>query len=123
MPGGGATAAERAEEVARSWRLAAESTHRCDRPAAERALRGAYAAVGLPGPDVLVWADSPLGGLVADLALRHRLARPAGADTPRRLLAGFNARLREHPAGARVRAGCLAALRTAGPGLLAAGPT
>jgi len=115
------TSRERAEEVGRSWRLVAESTQRCDRPAAERAVRRAYVAAGLPEPGVLVWMDSPLGGLVADLALRHRLTDSSTEEGEllRRLLAEFNARLRERPAAvaARIRTDCLDGLRAAGPRL------
>ncbi|MCO1654252.1 DUF6745 domain-containing protein [Pseudonocardia humida] len=131
MPVDGASGAERpaqtAERVVGAWRLIAESTQRCDRRAAERAVRRAYVAVGLPEPGVLVWMDSPLGGLVADLALRYRLADRSTEEGEllRRLLAEFSARLRERPAGvaARIRADCLGGLRAAEPRLRVAAAT
>ena len=47
------------------WTGNALSTERCDRPAAEAAVADAYRAAGLDTPGVVVWADSPLGGLIA----------------------------------------------------------
>ncbi len=55
------------------------STQRCDRPAAEAAVAAAYAAAGLAPPAVVVWMDSPLGGMMAAQLLRHpRPMRPRG---------------------------------------------
>ncbi|GEL17668.1 DUF6745 domain-containing protein [Pseudonocardia asaccharolytica] len=44
------------------WMRVGLSTERCDRPAAEAAVRAAYTAAGLEAPPRMVWADSPLGG-------------------------------------------------------------
>lgn len=41
------------------------STQRVDRPAAEAAVRRAYAAAGLTPPGEVIWADSPVGGIAA----------------------------------------------------------
>src|SRR5262245_8094525 len=43
-----------------------------DRPAAEAAVRRAYAAAGFQPPNVVVWMDSPLGGCLATATL-HQL--------------------------------------------------
>jgi hypothetical protein len=44
------------------------STHPADRGAAERAVTALYEVHGLPAPE-FVWADSPLGGMLAQLDL------------------------------------------------------
>ena len=49
-------------EVRDEWMAAALSTERCDRPAAEAAVRAAYRSAGLTEPARVVWADSPMGG-------------------------------------------------------------
>ncbi len=55
------------------------STQRCDRPAVEAAVSAAYAAAGLVPPAVVVWMDSPLGGMMAAQLFRHpRPLRPRG---------------------------------------------
>ena len=41
------------------------STQRCDRPRAEAAVRTAYRTAGLDEPPLIVWMDSPLGGMFA----------------------------------------------------------
>jgi hypothetical protein len=53
------------------WGRIAVSTQPCDRPAAERAVRAAYRAAGLPAPAVLLWAASPLAGLLLGVLVRH----------------------------------------------------
>jgi uncharacterized protein DUF6745 len=58
------------------WVRAALSTEPCDRPAAEAAVRRAHRAAGLAPPRVVVWMDSPLGGTLAGLVLRHRTEPP-----------------------------------------------
>jgi hypothetical protein len=70
--------------AAEDWARVAVSTEPCDRPAAERAVREAYRAAGLAVPRVLVWADSPLAGLLAGVLLRHhpRHLRPLLPDQP-----------------------------------------
>jgi hypothetical protein len=50
---------------------AALSTERCDRPAAEAAVREAYRTAGLAPPELVVWMDSPLGGVFASGVLRQ----------------------------------------------------
>ncbi|MFC5996911.1 DUF6745 domain-containing protein [Pseudonocardia hispaniensis] len=49
------------------WMRVGVSTERCDRPAAEAAVRAVYTAAGLVAPTWVVWADSPLGGARAVL--------------------------------------------------------
>jgi hypothetical protein len=51
------------------WMRTALSTDRCDRPAAEAAVRAAYRAAGLADPSRVIWMDSPLGGAYAIAAL------------------------------------------------------
>jgi hypothetical protein len=58
------------------WIRSALSTERCDRPAAEDAVRRAYRTAGLVPPEVIVWMDSPLGGTVAQVVLSHHAAPP-----------------------------------------------
>ncbi|MFF5503941.1 DUF6745 domain-containing protein [Streptomyces roseolus] len=59
------------------WRAVAAATGPADRKAAEAGVRLAYAFAGLPAPERVVWADSPLAGveLVAGLADRGRSVR------------------------------------------------
>ncbi|MFE6051290.1 DUF6745 domain-containing protein [Kitasatospora sp. NPDC056446] len=76
-PTGAGTAAGPAEVTAR-WRAAAAATGPGDRAAAERAVRAAYRAAGLPGPAAIRWFDSPLAATEAALELRA-----AGADSVR----------------------------------------
>ncbi|MEV8094141.1 DUF6745 domain-containing protein [Kitasatospora sp. NPDC085879] len=52
------------------WRAAAAATGPADRAAAERAVRAAYRAAGLPEPAEVRWFDSPLAAVRAALALR-----------------------------------------------------
>ncbi|MFJ6378796.1 DUF6745 domain-containing protein [Kitasatospora sp. NPDC092039] len=65
-------------EVTARWRAAAAATGAGDRAAAERAVRAAYRAAGLPGPAAVRWFDSPLAATEAALALRA-----AGAESVR----------------------------------------
>src|SRR4029453_15997614 len=51
------------------WRRAALSTSRANRPAAEAAGRQACLAACLGPPGAFVWMDSPLGGVLASVAL------------------------------------------------------
>lgn len=53
-------------DVQDEWMRVGLSTQRCDRPAAEAAVRAAYRAAGLAEPPLMVWMDSPLGGDSAD---------------------------------------------------------
>lgn len=46
------------------WRGVAAATGAADRPAAEAGIRLAYRTAGLTEPERIVWADSPLAGLV-----------------------------------------------------------
>ena len=55
------------------WMAAGLSTERADRPACEAAVREAYTAAGLPEPALIVWMDSPLGGLYASAVIRQIL--------------------------------------------------
>ncbi|WP_282695914.1 DUF6745 domain-containing protein [Streptomyces sp. CC208A] len=59
------------------WRAVAAATGPADRAAAEAGIRLAYEATGLPAPERVLWADSPLAGveLVAGLADRGRPVR------------------------------------------------
>jgi hypothetical protein len=47
-----------------------------DRPAAEEAVRRVYATAGLTPPPVMIWMDSPLGGLFAAGVLAEAAKRP-----------------------------------------------
>ncbi|MFH8926630.1 DUF6745 domain-containing protein [Streptomyces pristinaespiralis] len=51
------------------WRAIAAATGPADRAAAEEGVRLAYGAAGLPAPDRIIWADSPLSGVNAVRAL------------------------------------------------------
>jgi hypothetical protein len=75
---GGLTERQRADTDALrdEWVRVALSTERCDRPAAEDAVRRAYRAAGLPAPEVVVWMDSPLGGTLAGVVIGHHAAPP-----------------------------------------------
>lgn len=66
-----------AEATAR-WRVAAAATGPGDRAAAERAVRAAYRAAGLPEPAAVRWFGSPLAATEAALELRA-----AGAQSVR----------------------------------------
>ncbi|MEV7773818.1 DUF6745 domain-containing protein [Kitasatospora sp. NPDC086791] len=71
------TTAGPAEATAR-WRAAAAATGAGDRAAAERAVRAAYRAAGLPEPAAVRWFGSPLAAAEAALELRA-----AGAQSVR----------------------------------------
>jgi hypothetical protein len=47
-------------EVRAEWEAVGLATEPADRPRAERAIRAAYVAAGLPPPTVVLWARSPL---------------------------------------------------------------
>ena len=51
--------------VADRWVGAGLSTQRCDRRGAEATVRTAYQTAGLNEPQLMVWMDSPLGGVFA----------------------------------------------------------
>ena len=53
------------------WLKIGLSTERANRSAAENALREAYKEGGLPPPPVIVWVDSPRGGLIAAKLLKE----------------------------------------------------
>jgi hypothetical protein len=74
----GLTVGQYADTVALrdDWLRVALSTERCDRPAAEAAVRQAHRAAGLDAPEVVVWMDSPLGGALASVVLSHHTAPP-----------------------------------------------
>jgi hypothetical protein len=55
------------------WRAVGQSVDACDRPAAEAAVAAAYKAAGLVPPTLVVWMDSPYGGMLAARAIRGRL--------------------------------------------------
>jgi hypothetical protein len=74
--------------VGEEWGRIAVSTEPCDRPAAERAVREAYRAAGLPVPAVLLWAGSPLAGLLVGVLLRHYPDYLRSAPRLRALLEG-----------------------------------
>ncbi|WP_405453580.1 hypothetical protein OG350_35185 [Streptomyces achromogenes] len=50
-------------DVTGQWRAWAASTEPADRRRAEAGVRAAYRAVGLPGPERVVWAGSPCEGV------------------------------------------------------------
>jgi hypothetical protein len=52
------------------WRSAARSTARCDRPAAEEAVRLACLAADVAVPERVVWMDSPAGAVAAVVVLQ-----------------------------------------------------
>ncbi len=62
---------ERVAEVRDQWMTTALSTERCDRPRAEAAVRAAYTAADLPVPPLMIWMDSPVGGVFAKAVLRQ----------------------------------------------------
>ena len=51
--------------VADEWMQAGLSTRRCDRRRAEATVCTAYRTAGLNEPQLIVWMDSPLGGMFA----------------------------------------------------------
>ncbi|MEV7529888.1 DUF6745 domain-containing protein [Streptomyces hydrogenans] len=75
--GDGAMGATGEGDAYERWRRVAAATGPADRAAAEAGIRRAYAAAGLPAPERVLWADSPLAGveLVAELADRGRSVR------------------------------------------------
>jgi hypothetical protein len=105
---------EQARQIRQEWRRHALSTAPADRPAAEEAVRRLYKLDGRPAPR-FVWADSPLGALLAIWGLSddHREAQGAGllADVRRRRplpSAAWRYELtlrRRHPLTARFRRG------------------
>jgi hypothetical protein len=46
------------------------STQRCDRPQAEASVRSAYHTAGLDEPQLIVWMDSPVGGMFAAAVIK-----------------------------------------------------
>jgi hypothetical protein len=88
------------------WRAAGQLVDACDRPAAEAAVAAAYKAAGLVPPSLVVWMDSPYGGMLAARAISGRLSlrqltvllserpgTPAVADVARRALAQLKTQL------------------------------
>ena len=59
------------QRVRDEWMQIGLSTERCNRPAAEAAVRAAYRAAGIEDPQVVVWMDSPLGGMLATAFVRE----------------------------------------------------
>jgi hypothetical protein len=57
-------------EVADQWTQAGLSTQRCDRPRAEDTVRSAYRSAGLNEPRLIVWMDSPVGGMFAAAVIK-----------------------------------------------------
>jgi hypothetical protein len=57
-------------EVADRWLNAGLSTQRCDRPQAEASVRSAYHTAGLDEPQLIVWMDSPVGGMFAAAVIK-----------------------------------------------------
>jgi hypothetical protein len=57
-------------EVADQWVRAGVSTQRCDRPRAEETVRAAYRRAGLNEPQLIVWMDSPVGGMFAAAVIK-----------------------------------------------------
>ncbi|HET7074252.1 MAG TPA: hypothetical protein VFI55_09275 [Mycobacterium sp.] len=57
-------------EVADRWVNAGLSTQRCDRPRAEASVRSAYHTAGLDEPQLIVWMDSPVGGMFAPAVIK-----------------------------------------------------
>ena len=62
---------EHAQRVRDHWMRVGLSTDRCDRPRAEAAVRAAYRAADIPEPQLVVWMDSPLGGVFAAAMIRE----------------------------------------------------
>lgn len=63
------------------WAAVALSTERCDRAAAENAVTQMYRMAGL-GEPVMVWMESPAGGVVAAWLLQH--SGPSPLSIPER---------------------------------------
>lgn len=53
------------------WMQVGLSTERCDRLKAEYLVKSAYRAAGLDEPPIVVWMDSPLGGVLASAMIRN----------------------------------------------------
>ena len=53
------------------WMTVGHSTERCDRERAELAVRRAYTTAGLDEPPLVIWMDSPLGGVYATTFLKQ----------------------------------------------------
>ncbi|MFD4374275.1 DUF6745 domain-containing protein [Streptomyces sp. NPDC058486] len=77
MSDGGVVGGLDGVDVYEKWRRVAAATGPADRTAVEAGIRLAYGSAGLPAPERVVWADSPLAGveLVAGLADRGRSVR------------------------------------------------
>ena len=70
------------------WMQVGLSTERCDRPKAERLVKSAYRAAGLDEPPIVVWTDSPLGGVLASAMIRNPSEKGQLWDQLRGQLAG-----------------------------------
>ena len=70
------------------WMQVGLSTERCDRPKAERLVKSAYRAAGLDEPPIVVWMDSPLGGVLASAMIRNVSEKGQLWDQLRGQLAG-----------------------------------
>jgi hypothetical protein len=57
-----------------AWRTDGRSTQPADRPAAEDAIRLAYACAGFPGPERIVWCESPMGLALTNSIVLNQLA-------------------------------------------------
>ncbi|WP_156525584.1 MULTISPECIES: hypothetical protein [unclassified Gordonia (in: high G+C Gram-positive bacteria)] len=53
------------------WIRVGLSTERCDRLKAEHLVKSAYRVAGLDEPPIVVWMDSPLGGVLASAMIRN----------------------------------------------------
>jgi len=59
------------KRVGDEWHSAGMSTQRCDRARAEDAVRAVYRAAGIDAPKLIIWMDSPAGGILAAAAMRQ----------------------------------------------------
>jgi len=60
------------------WMVRGLATGPCDRPAIEAAMREVYRAAGHEPPGIVIWMDSPLGGVLASAVLRQGRGQLAG---------------------------------------------
>src|SRR5579859_1693242 len=67
------------------WRAVGLATGPADRLRAERGMRAAYRAAGLPPPALFLWVRSPLEGVLGTMHL-ILAGKGTGAEPPRRWL-------------------------------------
>ena len=66
------------KRVGDEWHAIGMSTQRCDRTKAEATVRAAYRAAGIDEPQLIIWMDSPAGGVFAAAVCKELLRTGGG---------------------------------------------